>query len=93
MEEVRWYSPKESDVEFSFPGIAVLARIAGLRVASDAIDPARVGRRYAFLGHGLPPREGAFPRECLRLEDGAGVWARLGGTIGNAAWGYCPLRG
>ncbi len=84
--EVRWFSAKESEIEFSFPGIAVLARIAGLGVPSDAVDPAKVGRSYAFLMHRQP--EARLPRPCVVLRDGSGVWVRLGGS-GNA-WSYCP---
>jgi 4-amino-4-deoxy-L-arabinose transferase-like glycosyltransferase len=86
--EVRWYSEQESEIEFSFPGIAVLARIAGLSVPGNVLDPLRASRSRAFLLHRQPPP--GSPGPCIRLRDGTGVWVRLGGARGPSAWGYCP---
>ena len=88
--EVRWYSAAETEIEFSIPGIMVLARIAGLGIAGESVDPAKAGRRYAFLRHG-PPQPG-LPVPCTRLADGQGVWVSLGGSSGPEALSYCPLR-
>lgn len=88
--DVRWYSEKESEIEFSIPGIAVLARIAGLSVPSEDVEPLTAGRRYAFLRHGEP--EAGLPVPCTILQDGAGVWLSRGGARGPTAWSYCPLR-
>jgi hypothetical protein len=86
--EVRWYSAGENELEFSFPGVEVLARVAGLRVASSQTNPATASSEYAFVTHG--PSQPGFPRPCTTLQDGAGVWFRLGGSKGTAGWRHCP---
>jgi hypothetical protein len=86
--DVRWSTEAESEIEFSLPGVAILARIAGLRIASMQVDPLAASRSYAFLIHGQRPP--GFPPPCITLRDGAGVWVRLGGAKGAAGWGYCP---
>jgi Dolichyl-phosphate-mannose-protein mannosyltransferase len=88
--EVGLYSEQEgADSEFSLPGIKVLAQIAGLRFASNTIDPARANRHDAFLVHGEAERGFIIP-PCTELQDGAGVWVRLGGPGGLATSSYCP---
>jgi Dolichyl-phosphate-mannose-protein mannosyltransferase len=87
--EVRWYSSQETELEFSVPGIAALARIAGLKVASESVDPSKANRQYAFLHHGPP--EAGLPTPCTKLQNGMGVWVSLGGSRGVKAWSYCPL--
>jgi hypothetical protein len=88
--EVRWYSGDETELEFSFPGISVLARIAGLGVASESVDPATASRRVAFLLHG--PSGAPLPSPCTKLQNGLGVWVQLGGSKGAKSWSYCPLH-
>jgi hypothetical protein len=89
--DVRWYPERGNELEFSFQGITVLARIAGLRVPRTPIDPDRAGRYYAFLRPG-PADEPELPSPCIVLRDGEGVWVRLGGDRGREPWGYCPRR-
>jgi 4-amino-4-deoxy-L-arabinose transferase-like glycosyltransferase len=90
IQEVRLYSEQEgADAEFSLPGIEVLAQIAGLRFASNAIDPAKASRHYAFLIHGEAEPGFVIP-PCTELRDGAGVWVRLGGPGSLATLNYCP---
>jgi 4-amino-4-deoxy-L-arabinose transferase-like glycosyltransferase len=89
--EVRWSTIHESEIEFSSTGIAALAQVAELRIASEAVNPLTVGRSYAFLVHGVPtsPEDS---RPCTVLRDGVGVWVRLGSPEdGPHAWSYCPL--
>lgn len=86
---VSWYSEHESEIEYSFPGIAVLARIAGLEVPRKQVDSATAGRDHAFLIHG--GRAPGFHLPCIKLRDGAGVWVRLGGSRSIQGWDYCPL--
>jgi 4-amino-4-deoxy-L-arabinose transferase-like glycosyltransferase len=86
--EVRWYPERGNQLEFSFQGITVLARIAGLRVPPESVDPAKVGRSFAFLDPGTPPP--GSPIACIVLSNGAGVWVRLGGDQGREPWSYCP---
>jgi 4-amino-4-deoxy-L-arabinose transferase-like glycosyltransferase len=87
---VRWRSEPETDMEFSAAGVALLARVAGLRVANDSVDPATAARDYAFLVHRVP--EPGLPKPCITLQDGTGVWVDLGGSRGTGAWGHCPTR-
>ena len=75
--ELSWSSENEGEVEFSGPGLAVLARIAGLSVPSGHVQPDRASRNQAFVSHGEPPPNVARP--CVILRDGSGVWVRLGG--------------
>jgi hypothetical protein len=87
VQEVRWYSEQEIEINFSSPGITALAQIAGLRVPGSPVDPDRADRRRAFL-HDQPLYAGATP--CIRLWDGTGVWVRLGGPAAPGAWNHCP---
>ncbi len=86
--EVRWYPEQSNQLEFSFQGITVLARIAGLAVPPNPVDPVKVGRSYAFIHLGAS--EPGSPIPCIVLNDGAGLWVRLGGDQGREPWSYCP---
>ncbi|HTW43690.1 MAG TPA: glycosyltransferase family 39 protein [Solirubrobacteraceae bacterium] len=85
-----WVSEQQSEIEYSYPGMLALARIAGLHVPSSYPNPDRVGRAYAYLSRGeaLPSLEDP----CVTLKNGAGIWVRRGGPQASGAWGYCPLR-
>jgi 4-amino-4-deoxy-L-arabinose transferase-like glycosyltransferase len=85
-----WVSGKESEIEYSYPGMLALARIAQLDVTRTYVDPVRASPTYAVLSRHEPEADSPIP--CIRLENGAGVWVRLGGFIGPEAWGYCPVR-
>jgi len=86
---VGWYLEAETDTEFSPPGVAVLARIAGLATVG-AVDPARAGSHEALLLH--RPAQPGLPPPCIELSDGSGVWVGLGGPGGVRTWSYCPTR-
>lgn len=88
--ELSWSSENEGEVEFSGPGLAVLARIAGLSVPARHVEPDRASHSHAFISHGEPPP--GLPSPCVTLRDGSGVWVRLGGYRDISAWAYCPLR-
>jgi hypothetical protein len=83
-----WISVQESSIEYSYPGMVVLARIAGLGVLSRDLDPASASPRDAFLSRVEPER--GVPRPCVTLRDGTGVWVRIGGSRELGAWSYCP---
>ncbi len=73
---------------FSNGGLAVLAQIAGLKEPAPGTQPA-VGRRIAELAHGkIVP--GEIP-PCLMLDDGTGVWIRVGNPTAPGAQDFCPL--
>jgi 4-amino-4-deoxy-L-arabinose transferase-like glycosyltransferase len=86
--EVRWYTEGETGIEFSPPGVSVLARIAGLGVAANSLDPAAASPQVAFLLHRFP--EASLPRPCIELRDGSGVWVGLGGSPSLKSWSGCP---
>jgi 4-amino-4-deoxy-L-arabinose transferase-like glycosyltransferase len=86
--EVRWYSEDESTVEYSYPGIAVLAQIAGLRVPARTPALAEAGPRFAVLAHGRSAP--GLPSPCIELSGDIGVWVTRGGTPAAEAWRYCP---
>jgi hypothetical protein len=89
--EVRWSSEQEvGDPAFSYAGITVLARIAGLGIAGKTVTPANAARYDAFLLHGTP--QPGYPAPCTTLQDGAGVWVRLGDARGIEGWAYCPSQ-
>jgi Dolichyl-phosphate-mannose-protein mannosyltransferase len=92
--EVSLYEGREGGVDLSPQGVAVLARIAGLGRAGSASIPTELvtaPHDEAFLRRGVP--EPGFPAPCVKLKDGPGVWIRLGGSHGRAAWSYCPFHG
>jgi len=87
-----WISEQQSETEYSYPGMLLLARIAGLKVPRNFPDPEGASRSYAFLNRGEPPSTLSYP--CVTLGNGVGVWVRLGGSSGgdgNHPWDYCPL--
>ena len=76
---------------FSASGMFALDGIAGLGTAfEDRVPLGSLTRRYAVLHHG-PVEAGEAP-PCVRLEDGSGVWIRLGDPYAPGARDYCPSR-
>lgn len=89
--EVRWSSEQEvGDPAFSYTGITVLARIAGLGIADKTVTAGNASRYDAFLLHGTP--QPGDPTPCTTLQDGAGVWVRFGDARGIEGWSYCPSQ-
>ncbi|MGA2163752.1 MAG: glycosyltransferase family 39 protein [Solirubrobacteraceae bacterium] len=87
--DVSW-NQRQGAIEpyFSNGGVAVLAQIAGLKEPASGTPPA-VGRRIAELAHGkIVP--GEVP-PCLTLDDGTGVWIRVGNPTAPGAQDFCPL--
>jgi 4-amino-4-deoxy-L-arabinose transferase-like glycosyltransferase len=75
------------ETSFSNGGVAALAQIAQLTPA--ATPTASLGRREAVMAHGkIAPHE-VLP--CVRLDDGSGVWIRIGNPTAPGAQDYCPL--
>ena len=80
-----------ADEAFSAPGMFVLDGIAGLGTVFDnRVSSASLTRRYASLRNG-PIRTGETP-PCVRLDNGTGVWIRLGDPYAAGARDYCPSR-
>ncbi len=77
-----------AEPDFSNGGLAVLAQIAQLRPTTGARVSA-LGRRVAVLAHGtIGPHEVA---PCVTLDDGTGIWIRIGNPAAAGAREYCPL--
>lgn len=74
---------------FSNGGVAVLAQIAGLKEPTPGTPQQVVGRRLAELAHGkIIPGEVS---PCVTLDDGTGVWIRVGNPAAPGAQDFCPL--
>jgi hypothetical protein len=75
------------ETSFSNGGVAALAQIAQLTPA--ATPTPSLGRREAVMAHGkITPHELA---PCVTLDDGSGVWIRVGNPAAPGAQDYCPL--
>ncbi len=75
--------------DFSNGGVAVLAQIAQLQQPAAGVQVGALGRRLAVLAHGkIAPHE--VP-PCVTLDDGTGVWIRIGNPAAAGAQDYCPL--
>ncbi len=74
---------------FSNGGLAVLAQIAQLEQPAPGARVSALGKQVAVLAHGkIAPGEVA---PCLTLDDGTGVWIRIGNPAAAGAQDYCPL--
>jgi hypothetical protein len=74
---------------FSNGGVAVLAQIAGLKEPTPGTQGPAVGRQIAELAH-QPIVPGAAP-PCVTLDEGTGVWIRIGNPAAPGAQDFCPL--
>lgn len=72
---------------FSNGGVAALAQIAQLTAV--ATPTASLGRRQAVMAHGKITSREVPP--CVTLDDGSGVWIRIGNPAAAGAQDYCPL--
>ena len=78
-----------AEPDFSNGGVAVLAQIAQLQQPAAGVQVGALGRRVAVLAHGkIAPHE--VP-PCVTLDDGTGVWIRIGNPAAAGAQDYCPL--
>jgi hypothetical protein len=89
VEAVEW--PAETQVlqpDFSSIGVLVLAQIATL-TPLEQVELSTLNRHVAALEHESISAGSAPP--CVRLDDGTGVWVRLGNPLARGAQDYCPL--
>ena len=75
------------ETSFSNGGVAALAQIAQLTAA--ATPTPSLGRREAVMAHGKITSHEVPP--CVTLDDGSGVWIRVGNPAAAGAQDYCPL--
>ncbi len=87
--EISWPSSQSLESDFSSGGVEALRAIAGLELVPGGIRVSRLTRRQAFLSHErITPGE---PPPCVTLDDGTGIWVRLGNPEARGAQDYCPL--
>ena len=79
-----------AEPDFSNGGVAVFAQIAQLKEPTPGrCTGGALGRRLAVLAHGkIIPGEVS---PCVTLDDGTGVWIRIGNPAAPGAQDYCPL--
>jgi hypothetical protein len=75
--------------DFSLVGLTALAEIVGLKTAIGVVGT-KLSTRDASFAHGKIEPGGTPP--CVRLDDGTGVWIRLGNPTAPGARDYCPTR-
>jgi 4-amino-4-deoxy-L-arabinose transferase-like glycosyltransferase len=85
-----WNQQQATDEpDFSNGGVTVFAQIAQLQGLAPGVQPGTLGRSVAELAHGkITPHE---PAPCVTLDDGTGVWIRIGNPTAAGAQDYCPL--
>jgi len=84
---VTWFPLQALEPDFSTGGLMVLAQIAGLG-RPDTVTYEEMTRKDATLDH---TEVGSGPPPCVRLDDGTGVWVRIGNPFAPGAKDYCPL--
>lgn len=75
--------------DFSNGGVAVLAQIAQLQQPAVGARVGALGGRVAVLAHGKVALHEVPP--CVTLDDGTGIWIRIGNPAAAGAQDYCPL--
>jgi hypothetical protein len=81
-----WSPAQGTEPDFSNGGVTALAQVAGLEPLMG--KPAQ-GPSEATLAHGkIEPHE---VTPCIKLDDGTGVWVRIGNSTAAGAQDYCPL--
>jgi uncharacterized membrane protein YgcG len=86
---VTWLPNQSRGADFTRIGIAVLSYVAGLKALEKTVPLTTLTRQDVILSHEkIGPRE---PPPCVRLDDGTGVWVRIGDPVVRGAQDYCPL--
>ena len=75
--------------DFSNGGVTVFAQIAQLQGLAPGQPLSGLGSSVAELAHGKINPEG--PPPCVTLDDGTGVWIRIGNPTAPGAQDFCPL--
>jgi 4-amino-4-deoxy-L-arabinose transferase-like glycosyltransferase len=86
--EVDWPYEEAVGPDFSEGGVQALVEIAGMQRVPEGTPSGKLTRRDAILAHG---KVGSYGPPCVRLDDGTGVWVRIGDPLAAAAKEYCPL--
>jgi 4-amino-4-deoxy-L-arabinose transferase-like glycosyltransferase len=89
---VLWSASQAQGPDFSVAGLVVLARVARLIYPTHPVGFSTLGPRDAFLLHmPIDPAGGSAP-PCIRLDNGSGIWVRLGNPNAPHALDFCPSR-
>jgi len=89
VQEVDWPAEEALEPDFSEGGVVALVQVAGMKQVAEGVKAGKLTRRDAVLAHGkLQPH---MPAPCVRLDDGTGVWVRIGDPQAAGAKDYCPL--
>ena len=87
--EVTWPAESALGPDFSSGGVAALTQIAGLETVAEGVPGSALTKQDAVLAHGQV--EPDLPAPCVQLDDGTGVWVRIGNPRAPGAKDYCPL--
>ncbi|MFI5005203.1 MAG: ArnT family glycosyltransferase [Solirubrobacterales bacterium] len=86
---ITWPPRDALEPDFTNIGVTDLARIAGIGTLENDSAITSLTRQDAILVHGkILPHE-APP--CVDLENGNGVWLRIGNPVAHGAQDFCPL--
>jgi hypothetical protein len=86
---VEWPPEQALEPDFSEGGVVALLQIAGLEQVGEHVPAEELTRRDAVLAHRKVRSN--IPRPCVLLDDGTGVWVRIGDPLAAGARDYCPL--
>jgi Dolichyl-phosphate-mannose-protein mannosyltransferase len=86
---VSWPFYEAREPDFSTGGVHALSQIAGLDNLESEYPPNLLTQRNATLAHvKIGP---GLEHPCVRLDDGTGIWVRLGNPFRPGVKDYCPL--
>jgi Dolichyl-phosphate-mannose-protein mannosyltransferase len=86
---VTWPAEEALEPDFSSGGVVALVQIAGMEQLGEGVSASQLTPRDAVLAHGkVGPK---IPRPCVLLDDGTGVWVRIGDPLVAGTRDYCPL--
>ncbi len=86
---IEWPPEQALVPDFSEGGLVALLQIAGLEEVGEGVPAGRLTRRDAILAHRTVGPH--ITRPCVLLDDGTGVWVRIGDPLASGARDYCPL--
>jgi hypothetical protein len=87
--KVDWPAEEALEPDFSEGGVVALVQVAGMTQVPEGVKAAKLTRRDVVLAHGK--RQPGMPPPCVRLDDGTGVWVRIGDPQVAGVKDYCPL--
>jgi hypothetical protein len=87
--DLTWPADAVLGPDFSQGGLVALATIAGLGQVPEKAHNDELTREDAVLSH--ERASGSGPPPCVRLDDGTGIWVRIGNPLAPGARDYCPL--